>query len=73
MKKTLKQLEQLNAKAWLEWRMNTVTVVRCKSCEHSRDADGALYCSYGECSGREVADTFFCANGKRKETQNDCP
>lgn len=57
--------------------VDAVPVVRCSKCRMSYIADesmepygaeiGKRYCA----SGRKVTDDFFCADGKRKDGEND--
>lgn len=46
-------------------------VVRCKYCEYSYDEISYLCCSHGVCVDCEVPPNFYCAEGKRKENDND--
>lgn len=43
-------------------------VVHCWECEHSYEAVGGRFCTYGVCVDCEVPDDFYCGNGKRGET-----
>lgn len=43
-------------------------VVYCRECEHSYEAVGGRFCTYGVCVDCEVPDDFYCGNGKRGET-----
>ena len=43
-------------------------VVRCKDCEYSYDDISSLCCSHGICVDCEVPPNFYCAEGKRKES-----
>lgn len=43
-------------------------VVHCWECEHSYEAVGGRFCTYGICVDCEVPDDFYCGNGKRGET-----
>lgn len=43
-------------------------VVHCRECEHSYEAVGGRFCTYGVCVDCEVPDDFYCGNGKRGET-----
>lgn len=45
-----------------------VPVVHCWECEHSYEAVGGRFCTYGVCVDCEVPDDFYCGNGKRGET-----
>lgn len=40
-------------------------VVHCWECEHSYEAVGGRFCTYGVCVDCEVPDDFYCGNGKR--------
>lgn len=46
-------------------------VVRCKDCEYSYDEISYLHCSHGVCFDCEVPPNFYCAEGKRKENDDD--
>ena len=46
-------------------------VVRCKDCKYSYEGIGGLTCSHGVCIDCEVPPNFYCAEGKRKENDND--
>ena len=53
------------------WKAPTVdaeVVVRCKDCEYSYDELSYLCCSHGVCVDCEVPPNFYCAEGKRKES-----
>ena len=53
---------------WEElYKLDMISVVRCKDCMHSYEDIGGRYCSYGVCVDCEVKDDFFCANGVRNE------
>lgn len=43
-------------------------VGHCWECEHSYEAVGGRFCTYGVCVDCEVPDDFYCGNGKRGET-----
>lgn len=43
-------------------------VVHCWECEHSYEAVGGRFCTYGVCVDCEVPDDFYCGSGKRGET-----
>ena len=43
--------------------------VRCKDCEYSCDEISYLCCSHGVYVDCEVSPDFYCAEGKRKETE----
>ncbi len=43
-------------------------VVHCRECEHSYEAVGGRFCTYGVCVDCDVPDDFYCGNGKRGET-----
>lgn len=43
-------------------------VVHCWECEHSYEAVGGRFCTYGVCVDCKVPDDFYCGNGKRGET-----
>ena len=43
-------------------------VVHCRECEHSYEAVGGRFCTYGVWVDCEVPDDFYCGNGKRGET-----
>ena len=47
---------------------DVATVVYCRECEHSYEAVGGRFCTYGVCVDCEVPDDFYCGNGKRGET-----
>lgn len=47
---------------------DVVPVVYCRECEHSYEAVGGRFCTYGVCVDCEVPDDFYCGNGKRGET-----
>lgn len=51
--------------------VDAVSVVRCKDCEYSYDEISYLCCSHGVCVDCEVPPNFYCAEGKRKENDND--
>lgn len=44
---------------------DVATVVYCRECEHSYEAVGGRFCTYGVCVDCEVPDDFYCGNGKR--------
>ena len=45
---------------------DTHAVVQCRSCEHSYESVGGLYCAFGPCVDCRVPYEFFCANGRYK-------
>lgn len=47
---------------------DVVPVVYCRECEHSYEAVGGRFCTYGVCVDCEVPDDFYCGSGKRGET-----
>ena len=42
-------------------------VVHCRDCEHSYEAVGGRFCTYGVCVDCEVPEDFFCSYGERKD------
>lgn len=46
-------------------------VVRCKDCEYSDDEISYLCCTHGVCADCEVPPNFYCAEGKRKDGDDD--
>lgn len=51
--------------------VDAVPVVRCKDCEYSYDEISYLCCSHGVCFDCEVPPNFYCAEGKRKDGDDD--
>lgn len=49
--------------------VDAVEVVRCRDCEYSYDDISGLCCSHGVYVDCEVSPDFYCAEGKRKETE----
>lgn len=45
-------------------------VVRCKDCEYSYESIGCIICSHGVCCECIVQPDFYCAEGKRRN-END--
>lgn len=45
---------------------DTSSVVQCRSCKHSYESAGGLYCAFGPCANRTVPYNFFCAAGRYK-------
>lgn len=52
-------------------QMDYAPVVRCRDCKYSYEGIGGLTCSHGVCVDCEVPPNFYCAEGKRKENDND--
>lgn len=52
-------------------QMDYAPVVRCKDCEYSYDDISGLCCSHGVCVDCIVPPNFYCAEGKRKENDDD--
>lgn len=50
---------------------DAVQVVRCKDCIHSDEYIGDLVCSHGVCVNCEVPPNFYCAEGKRRDEDDD--
>ena len=46
-------------------------VVRCKDCEYIDDEISYLCCTHGVCDDCEVPPNFYCAEGKRKDGDDD--
>lgn len=46
-------------------------VVRCRDCEYSDDEISYLCCTHGVCADCEVPPNFYCAEGKRKDGDDD--
>lgn len=51
--------------------VDAVEVVRCKDCEYSYDEISYLCCSHGVCVDCEVPPNFYCAEGKRRDEDDD--
>ena len=51
--------------------VDAVPVVRCKDCIHSYEQFGFLCCTCGPYEDCVVQPEFYCADGKRKENDND--
>lgn len=51
--------------------VDAVPVVRCKGCEYSDDEISYLCCTHGVCADCEVPPNFYCAEGKRKDGDDD--
>lgn len=51
--------------------VDAVLVVRCKDCEHSYKSIGYIICSHGVCSECIVQPDFYCAEGKRRDENDD--
>lgn len=49
--------------------VDAVEVVRCKDCKYSYYISKRWRCSHGICYGRAVPPGFYCAEGKRKESE----
>lgn len=49
--------------------VDAVEVVYCKDCEYSYENIGYIICSHGVCCECIVPPGFYCAEGKRKETE----
>lgn len=50
--------------------VDAVEVVRCKGCEYSYESIGYTICSHGVCCECIVQPDFYCAEGKRRN-END--
>lgn len=46
-------------------------VVRCKDCEYSYEDIGDLVCSHGVCVDCIVPPNFYCAEGKRRDEDDN--
>lgn len=51
--------------------VDAVEVVRCKGCEYSYESIGYIICSHGVCSECIVQPDFYCAEGKRRDENDD--
>ena len=63
----LSVLEKLDAAPTVD----AVEVVRCKDCEHSYESIGYFICSHGVCCECIVQPDFYCAEGKRRDEDDD--
>lgn len=50
--------------------VDAAPAVRCKNCEYSYESIGYTICSHGVCSECIVQPDFYCAEGKRRN-END--
>ena len=51
--------------------VDAVEVVHCKDCEYSYESIGYFICSHGVCSECIVQSDFYCAEGKRRDEDDD--
>lgn len=51
--------------------VDAVEVVRCKDCEYSYESIGYIICSHGVCCECIVQPDFYCAEGKRRNENDD--
>lgn len=63
----LSVLEKLDAAPTVD----AVEVVRCKDCEYSYESIGYFICSHGVCCECIVQPDFYCAEGKRRDEDDD--
>lgn len=63
-----KRLEKAAKRVGVIPAAEVAPVVHCWECEHSYEAVGGRFCTYGVCVDCEVPDDFYCGNGKRGET-----
>jgi hypothetical protein len=52
-------------------KIDAVRVVRCKDCEYSYESIGYIICSHGVCCECIVQPDFYCAEGKRRNENDD--
>lgn len=51
--------------------VDAAPAVRCKNCEYSYESIGYIICSHGVCSECIVQPNFYCAEGKRRDEDDN--